>query len=529
MKSNPELIDEVFEYVSPIAVAYGGDISSVMSSLALTKSILQTAHPDRGFEYSDSLVNANRLYSSIKDSNKVQHEILTECTEDTVEPLGKLRKADVLNQNIDVLIESITKETRQDTHDVSDTSHYIVPSDVDIDEDSSDHDLSFLLNTKIIDQLKELDGEDLNFVIKQLRKYTLKNQNLEIPDISSSQWSVLFDRIQNGDVSWESLNKSNGEVASVHLKNAEDRVLPFLSLFSPESSYIFPKNWYRSFSGLVYAPMFDIYDYEDHQTRIARNKKSYWQNYKILNVQNGIVVDERQIDYGDRESIQLVDGLPTKKHRSIMELVNDVLKEIGSDDSFLVTNSEKGDQIGPANFVFFVKNQIATVVGTDLQHAKHTINNKIQREDVAIDDGVYMIKAGKPQGATEYDKQNLPLALIKLKEMKIPKRNSYKGFALVGECSYVLDANDDVSTMIRNNQIMDVCLDQKSDTEQINGRQRIEVMLKILLQDSISKVTQSLLMKRDYMKVSRMLAVNKDNQMININELDPYRLTFISE
>ena len=76
---------------------------------------------------------------------------------------------------------------------------------------------------------------------------------------------------------------------------------------------------------------------------------------------------------------------------------------------------------------------------------------------------------------------------------------------------------------------MDVCLDQKPDTEQINGRQRIEVMLKILLQDSISKVTQSLLMKRDYMKVSRMLAVNKDNQMININELDPYRLTFISE
>ena len=65
--------------------------------------------------------------------------------------------------------------------------------------------------------------------------------------------------------------------------------------------------------------------------------------------------------------------------------------------------------------------------------------------------------------------------------MKIPKRNSYKGFALVGECSYVLDANDDVSTMIRNNQIMDVCLDQKPDTEQINGRQRIEVMLKNLV------------------------------------------------
>lgn len=431
MSERLELADKLYSYISPEIINAGNDPEFVKKSFAISRAVLQVFHPDRFQDdpvNQDILEEVNRLDKVLSNDNELSNFVFDESKKICDEELYRLKFFETAN----ILFKKVTDLQLKESLSSNSTTKdgFLMPAgEIKFGDNDS---LAFVVGERVLKLIQELSTEDLKFVGSQIRRKIVMDSTVSIPGFSRSDWGQISEQLMDGTkTSFDSIPQE-AKPAIINKKNEEikgkiDNMMDILS----SDKFEFPKNWWRSFNGEIIIPTIDYGGWGDNYDSLYA-KEQEWTQAEVLrklSIKEGAVIQDKLLDITKREDIQLVDKLPKAKKEAMQRLINNYLNTVKL-NNFVYESRMSDKDNSSADFIFEVEKGVAKVLYAIYNIANHRMLQPINEPiGISFDDGIYMIKAGKPKGSKKYDEDNLPLALIKLDV--VDTQDSMKGAKLL--------------------------------------------------------------------------------------------------
>lgn len=428
-KDNEQSIESALRFVGLDLIATHGE-EVVVPSLKLAKIALSAFHPDitleRDSEYSKkgytAMTEVNQLISQFESDNSLAKQTYAYSRRDEI---GKMYdQSQTYN-----LISQINKKLYQQILPKPDLYNDIDRSIISTGEVvKSDKALfSLIFGEQLLHLLAEAD--------EQTRVNMLHKIRAKLPTIGHnspaghtlSEWNKLFGEVEREqEIDYAELNpiSSFGNFAEAKAYGAsQETIAQFKVLFDmlgpdKQTQFNYPKDWYRSKTGTLVIPTNES-EWEENYRSIAFNSEETPElgAFEIMDISDGIVTNAVLINPKDRISTTPIDKLEKSTQQSIRKLITKVAEEIGYSSNCFVQKPTGSTTGNPMDFIFRVnQNGSVDILYTRAyksKHNSHLLSEGFTKES-GIEEGYYMIKAGRNVTTQKYRTTKTPLALIEL-------------------------------------------------------------------------------------------------------------------
>ncbi|MCA9343042.1 hypothetical protein KC950_03475 [Candidatus Saccharibacteria bacterium] len=420
-----------YRYISPEIVASHGE-EIIVPALKMARAVLSIYHPDISNRGDNELHTRSEGEIALSELNLLLKQFETDelhiddVAEQSTRIINKNRA-----ENFSDAIESASVyksiQAQIQSHPIT-TSESGNSTDIVATGETVFGDQRLprlILSKKVIDLIGKADSNQSAVMVQRISK-GIRNLGIEHPlGFTLSEWNQALDSLLDNNVEEVDDNNTLDAIEDMTKKESFQRFSAIVRQLMPgqEIHYDYPENWYRSQSGTLVLP----------------SQREEWPNYEqisivesgspeigpidVYSLQEGIITQGVQLNPQNREFTLPFNKMEMAQKKALQAIIDFAAIKINYNKSeFVEKNEGQNDITTPMDFIFRVgADGLISVLYARPNSERNLIKDgapltlsKSQRK--IIQEGYYMVKAGKDASSGKYALTETPLALIKLEE-----------------------------------------------------------------------------------------------------------------